>query len=108
MRNRQGGYEVRAAVKKMQNIQQFMRKIHNTISTKKILGTSRRRCKKENIIRILPCPSELYNGDQWEEFCRIKITLHVPYRSFEELNGNNEYHGQQLIENKNIVIIGCT
>jgi hypothetical protein len=94
MRNRQGGYEVRVAVKKMQNIQQLMRKIHNTISTKKILGTSRRRCKKENI----PRPSELYNGDQWEEFCRIKITLHVPYRSFETTNTNK----------KNIVIIGCT
>ena len=29
------------------------------------------------------------NGDQWEEFCRVKVILHVQYQSFKQLTGNN-------------------
>jgi ATP-dependent DNA helicase PIF1 len=45
---------------------------------------------KENIVRIWPRPSGLRNGEQWEEFCRIKVLLHVPHRSIEQLNGNSD------------------
>ena len=48
-------------------------------------------CEKENVVRIWPRPSALRNGDQWEEFCRVKVLLHVQHRSI-----------QQLIENSNI------
>ncbi|GBC48412.2 ATP-dependent DNA helicase PIF1 [Rhizophagus irregularis DAOM 181602=DAOM 197198] len=48
------------------------------------------KCKKENIVRILPRPSGLRNGDQWAEFCRVKVILHVPHRSIKQLNGNRQ------------------
>ena len=48
-----------------------------------------KRCEKENIVRIFPRPSALRNGDQWEEFCQVKVLLHVPHRSLEELNEDN-------------------
>ena len=39
----------------------------------------------ENIVRIWPRPSPIRNGDQWEEFYRAKVILHVQHRSFEQL-----------------------
>src|SRR3989440_1844252 len=47
-------------------------------------------CEKENIVRIRPQPSPLRNGDQWEDFCRVKVILHVPHRSIEQLKENSE------------------
>jgi ATP-dependent DNA helicase PIF1 len=49
-----------------------------------------KKCAKENIVRIFPRPSGLRNGDQWEEFCRIKVLLHVPHRNIEQLTGNGD------------------
>lgn len=56
-----------------------------TISIKKILGTSRR-IRRYLLYRLYLThifahifAKGLHNGDQWEEFCRIKIILHVPY-----------------------------
>ena len=46
-------------------------------------------CTKENIVRIWPRPSAIRNGDQWEEFCRVKVLLHVPHRSIQQLTGDN-------------------
>jgi hypothetical protein len=45
--------------------------------------------EKENIIRIWPRPSPVRNGGQWEEFCRVKILLHVHHRSLQELKEND-------------------
>ena len=38
------------------------------------------KCANENIVRIWPRPSPIRNGPQWEEFCRVKVLLHVRYR----------------------------
>src|ERR1043166_2294236 len=46
-------------------------------------------CKKENIVRIWPRPLAIRNGEQWEEFCRVKVLLHVPHQSIEQLTGDN-------------------
>lgn len=48
-----------------------------------------KRCEKENIVRIYPRPSALRDGDQWEEFCRVKVILHIPHRSIQQLKGNS-------------------
>ena len=45
--------------------------------THKYVNKKWKLCKKENIIRVWPRPSSLHNGNQWEEFCRIKVILHV-------------------------------
>ena len=47
-------------------------------------------CKKENIIRIWPRPSALRGGPQWEEFCRVKVLLHVWHRNLQKLTKNDE------------------
>src|SRR5205085_1722105 len=38
------------------------------------------KCEQENIVRIFPRPSPLHEGSQWEEFCRVKVILHVHHR----------------------------
>lgn len=48
-----------------------------------------RRCDKEIIVLIWLRPSPLHNGDQWEDFCRIKVILHVPHRSIQQLKGSS-------------------
>ncbi len=47
------------------------------------------RCKQENIVRIWPHPSPLINGPQWEEYCRVKVLLHVCHRSLHQLTEDN-------------------
>src|SRR5256885_10152865 len=49
-----------------------------------------KKCTKENIVRIWPRPSPLRNGKQWEEFCRVKVLLHVPHRSIQEIKENDD------------------
>ena len=48
-----------------------------------------KKIEKENIVRIWPRPSPLRNGQQWKEFCRMKVLLHVPHRNLQQLNDNN-------------------
>jgi hypothetical protein len=45
-------------------------------------------CQKENILRIFPRPSPIRKGMQWEEFCRIKVILHVQHRDLQQLTVN--------------------
>ncbi|CAG8782024.1 19215_t:CDS:1, partial [Rhizophagus irregularis] len=40
----------------------------------------------------------LRNGDQWAEFCRVKVILHVPHRSIEQLNGNSDIPWSTIYE----------
>ena len=47
-----------------------------------------KKCQRENIVRILPRPSPLHEGPQWEEFCRVKILLHVCHRDLQQLTEN--------------------
>src|SRR5205085_1455743 len=47
------------------------------------------KCDNENIVRVWPRPSPLRNGTQWEEFCRIKVILHVHYRDLLRLTENH-------------------
>jgi ATP-dependent DNA helicase PIF1 len=61
-------------------------------------------CKKENIVRIWPRPSPIYQGPQWEEFCRIKVILHVPHRSLEQLTENDTISWSTLYEHFSDVI----
>ena len=44
---------------------------------------------KESIVRIWSRLSGHRNGNQWEEFCRLKVLLHIPHRSINQLNENN-------------------
>jgi len=53
--------------------------------TYKYVSGKWKQCKNESIVRVRPRPSPLRNGDQWEEFCRVKVILHVQHRSLEEL-----------------------
>ena len=46
------------------------------------------KCEQENIVCIFPRPSPLREGSQWEEFCRIKILLHVCHRGLQQLTEN--------------------
>ena len=64
-----------------------------------------KRNNKENIVRIRPRPSGLRNGEQWEEFCRIKVILHVPHRSIEQLRENSDTWS--TIYNQHIDIINA-
>ncbi len=57
--------------------------------THKLVNGQWKRCKKENIVRIWPRPSPIRNGDQWEDFCRLKVLLHVQHRSIQQLNEND-------------------
>lgn len=43
----------------------------------------------KNIVRIWPRPSPLRDGPEWENFCRIKVLLHVPHRSLQQLTEND-------------------
>ncbi|PKY36130.1 hypothetical protein RhiirB3_458091 [Rhizophagus irregularis] len=49
------------------------------------------KCSKENVIRVWPRPSPIKNGPQLEDFCRIKVLLHVRYRvdNLEEMDSND-------------------
>ncbi|PKK60285.1 hypothetical protein RhiirC2_793547, partial [Rhizophagus irregularis] len=38
--------------------------------------------ERENVVRIWPRPSPQRNGLQWNEFCRIKVILHVPIEAW--------------------------
>jgi hypothetical protein len=60
-------------------------------------------CPGENVVRIWPCPSPIRNGPQWEEFCRVKVLLHVRYRDLLTLTENNtlswiDLYNQHLLE----------
>lgn len=57
--------------------------------THNFVNGSWNKCKTENIVRIVPRPSGLRNGNQWEKFCRMKVILHIPHRSILQLNQNN-------------------
>src|SRR6185436_17446340 len=48
-----------------------------------------RQCQRENIVRIWPQPSPQRNGHQWEEFCRVKVLLHVCHRDLIQLTEND-------------------
>ena len=45
--------------------------------THKCVNSSWKRCKNKIIVRIWPQPSGLRNGNQWKEFCKIKVLLHI-------------------------------
>jgi hypothetical protein len=47
------------------------------------------KCNNENIVRVWPRPSPIRDGPQWEEFCRIKVLLHVRYRDLISLTENH-------------------
>ncbi|GBC15565.1 ATP-dependent DNA helicase PIF1 [Rhizophagus irregularis DAOM 181602=DAOM 197198] len=70
-------------------------------------------CKKENIVRIWPRPSPQIDGPQWEEFCRVKVLLHVCHRDLSQLTENNTiswselyYRHREIIENDPVDILG--
>src|SRR5688572_13541819 len=72
-----------------------------------------KQCKRENIVRIWPRPSPQRNGPQWEDFCRIKVLLHVCHRNLDQLTEENskswsELFNQHLneIENDPIDLLG--
>ena len=73
-------------------------------STHKYTNGRWNKSTKENIVRIWPRPSSVHNGEQWEEFCRIKVILHVPHRSLERLK-NDENIPWSTIYNQNREII---
>jgi len=42
-----------------------------------------KKCGRENIVRIWPRLLPLRNGSQWEEFCHVKVLLHVCHRDLD-------------------------
>ena len=40
-------------------------------------------------MRIWPRPLPQINGPQWEEFCRVKVLLHVCHRDLNQLTKND-------------------
>jgi len=59
---------------------------------------------KENIIRIWPRPSSLREGPQWEEYCRVKVILHVRHRNIQELNEDGTVTWTTLYERYKVEI----
>ncbi|CAG8802972.1 2782_t:CDS:2, partial [Cetraspora pellucida] len=66
--------------------------------THKFINNKWVRCERENIIRIWPRPSPLRNGPQWEDFCRIKVILHVRHHNLDQLTENNTVSWTVLYE----------
>ncbi len=62
--------------------------------THKLINGTWKKCKNENIVHIWPRPSPLRNGDQWEEFCHVKILLHI--RSLQQLKENDSVSWSSL------------
>jgi len=58
--------------------------------THKLINGVWKRCATENIVRIRLRPSPLCNGDQWEEYCRVKVILHVPHHSIEQIKETSD------------------
>ena len=55
-----------------------------------------KQCKRENIVRIWPRPSPQRNGAQWEDFCRVKVLLHICHRDLSQLTENNTITWSEL------------
>jgi len=56
--------------------------------THRLIKGQWKRCQNENIIRIFSRSLLLHEGPQWEEFCRVKVLLHVQHRDLQELTEN--------------------
>ena len=56
--------------------------------THKLVKNQWKKCQQENIVRMFPRPSSLREGPQWEEFCRVKVLLHVRHRNLQQLIGD--------------------
>jgi ATP-dependent DNA helicase PIF1 len=54
--------------------------------------------KRENIVRIWPRPLPQRNGPQWEEFCRVKVLLHVCHRDLNQLTENDSASWTELFD----------
>ena len=50
---------------------------------------------------IFSQPSPLHRGPQWEEFCRVKVLLHVRHQDFLELTENRTITWSTLYNNYN-------
>ena len=59
------------------------------------------RCERENVVRIWPRPSPQRDGPQWNEFCHIKIILHISHRSLQQLTKNDSLSWSDLF-NRNL------
>jgi hypothetical protein len=62
-----------------------------------------RKCQQENIVCIFSHPSPLREGPEWEEFCRVKILLHVCHQNPQLLTENgtipwSTLYSQHLME----------
>ncbi|GBB92624.1 hypothetical protein RclHR1_20340003 [Rhizophagus clarus] len=54
-------------------------------------------CDYENVLCIWPRPSPQCDGPQWDEFCHIKVILHVPHKSFQQLTENDALSWLELL-----------
>ena len=57
--------------------------------THKLVKNKWNKSPQKNIVRIYPRPSPLCEGPQWEEYCRIKVLLHVHHRNLQQLTEND-------------------
>ena len=62
--------------------------------THKLVNGDWKICKNENIVCIWPRPSPLRNGDQWKEFCYVKVLFHI--QSLQQLKENNSVSWSSL------------
>ncbi|PKY60052.1 hypothetical protein RhiirA4_483313 [Rhizophagus irregularis] len=73
------------------------------------------KCQQENIVHIFPWPSPIHEGPQWEEFCHVKVVLHIHHQNFQQLTENSTIswltlysHHLEKINADPIVILGLS
>ncbi|EXX58670.1 uncharacterized protein LOC114530801 [Rhizophagus irregularis DAOM 181602=DAOM 197198] len=67
--------------------------------THRLVKNRWKECQKENIVRIFLRPSPLREGPQWEDFCHIKVLLHVCHRDLQQLTENETIAWSTLYNN---------
>ena len=57
-----------------------------------------RECEEENVVCIFSCSSPLCKGPQWEEFCCVKVLLHVCHWDLQQLTENRTVEWSALYD----------
>jgi ATP-dependent DNA helicase PIF1 len=55
-------------------------------------------CERENIVRVWSRPLTLRDGPQWEDFCQVKVLLHITHRDLGALTENSSVSWFDLFE----------
>ena len=67
--------------------------------THKLVKNRWKECQQENVVRVFPRPSPLRESPQWEEFCRVKVLLHIQHRDLQDLTEDRTIAWSTLYNN---------